>query len=101
VQQLVGAGQAEGLAELLGRDPLGIPPPQRTQIAIGGGGTGQEPPAELLLLLGGQFGRPSAARLGPQRLDAAVAVGIGPALDEAAAAGQGLWPSPQKLNHRL
>lgn len=56
--------------------------------AVGLGGPGQHALAEGLFLVPRQLGGPALAGLGPDRVEPAVAVGVGPGLHEVAAAAE-------------
>lgn len=83
MEQVVHARQAHRLAELGFEDALEVAAPQRAH-PVGIGRPVEHPLLERLLLVGREDRRPAAAGLDLQALQAGVAVGVAPALREAA-----------------
>ncbi len=85
VHQRVDAVERVAHAELLLEDASGVLPAQRAD-TIGIGGPGEHALLERLVPGRVELGRPAAARLVAQGIQAVVSVGVAPALDEPAGA---------------
>lgn len=83
MQQFIDAREGVLHAKLNVQDGDTVAAPQCAD-AVGLGRSSQYAPLERLVLLGRQAGRATRRRLGGHRLQPAVAVGVAPALNEAA-----------------